>query len=348
VSNSVTITDLVLGNPNSTEDPKIASNFTAIKNWIASPGIAEGDLASNSVSAAKIVDGAVGTAELAGLAVTDSKLAAGAVTATKVASGVVSQSKLRPFVKPTYVTTLPVTMTGSTTYANATPVSSIAFTTSGVPQVGQLVTGTGIASDTVITTVTGSASPYTLGLSQATAQSAGATVTLTVAPQNGDEIVFAADSTNGVNWHLRYRSVSSGGSSSYPWEYLGGAPLMVTAADVNITQPAVPIYNNGSTTLSQTLTFAGDYDITMGVLQNAKNNAYTSIALSGGTSASASDSDAVYSAVSGTDSGIFLTRTLRKTIAAAAVTVTMQHKGAGSQSAYFNNRSLRIAPVRIG
>lgn len=344
MSTSITIQDLVLGNPNSSEDPKIASNFSAIKNWIASPALAQADLAANSVSSAKIVDGAVATAELAGLAVTEAKLASNAVTADKVASGVLAQAKFRPFALPTYVPTIPSTVQGSTTYANTTPVSSVAFTTSGVPQVGQLVTGTGVASDTVITSVTGSASPYTLGLSRATVQSAAATVTLTVAPQNGDEIVYAADSANGVNWHLRYNGSSS---SPYKWEFIGGSPLMATAADVNITQPATPVYNAGSTTLSQALTYAGDYDITMGVLQNAKNNAYTSIALSGGTSAVAVDADAVYSAVSGTDSGIHLTRTLRKTISAAAVTVTMQHKGAGSQSAYFNNRSLRVTPVRV-
>lgn len=344
MSNTPTIQALVLGNSNSTEDPKIAANFTALSNWFTNPGIADTDLASNSVTNAKIAANAVTSDKIASGAVTADDLASNAVTADKVASGVLAQAKFRPFALPTYVTAIPATMTGSTSYADATPVSSIAFTTSGVPQIGQLVTGTGIASDTVITSVTNSSSPYTLGLSRATVQSGAATVTLIVAPQSGDEIVYAADSTNGVNWHLRYNGSSS---SPYKWEYVGGSPLMATAADVNITQPATPIYNNGSTTLSQALTYAGDYDITIGVLQNAKNNAYTSIALSGGTSASAVDADAVYSAVSGTDSGLFLTRTLRKTISAAAVTVTMQHKGAGSQSAYFNNRALRITPVRV-
>jgi len=340
VSTSITIQDLVLGNPNSSEDPKIASNFSAIKNWIASPALAQADLATNSVSSAKIVNGAVATDKLAGLAVTEAKLASNAVTADKVASGVLAQAKFRPFALPTYVSAIPSSFSGLTTTFSS-GASQIAFTMSPAPQKGQLVTGAGIASDTVITDVTGSTT-YTITLSRPTTSASSSVYS--ISSQNGDEVVYAADSANGVNWHLRYNGSSS---SPYKWEFIGGSPLMATAADVNITQPATPIYNNGSTTLSQALTYAGDYDITMGVLQNAKNNAYTSIALSGGTSASAVDADAIYSAVSGTDSGIHLTRTLRKTISAAAVTVTMQHKGAGSQSAYFNNRSLRVTPVRV-
>jgi hypothetical protein len=43
-------------------------------------------------------------------------------------------------------------------------------------------------------------------------------------PFDGQEVFFNADSTNGVIWHLRYRSPASGGGT-YGWEYVGGPPL---------------------------------------------------------------------------------------------------------------------------
>lgn len=41
-------------------------------------------------------------------------------------------------------------------------------------------------------------------------------------PTDGQEIYYVANTTNGVIWHLRYRSASA---SIYKWEFVGGPPL---------------------------------------------------------------------------------------------------------------------------
>jgi hypothetical protein len=44
---------------------------------------------------------------------------------------------------------------------------------------------------------------------------------------DGQECYYLASDTNGVVWHLKYRS---GSASSYKWEYVGGPPLSVESA----------------------------------------------------------------------------------------------------------------------
>jgi len=39
---------------------------------------------------------------------------------------------------------------------------------------------------------------------------------------DGMEVFYQADSSNGVIWHLRARSVANGGSATYPFEFVGG------------------------------------------------------------------------------------------------------------------------------
>ena len=43
---------------------------------------------------------------------------------------------------------------------------------------------------------------------------------LPLVPQFGDQVVYAADATNGVYWLLQYDA-----SGTYPWKFIGGAPL---------------------------------------------------------------------------------------------------------------------------
>jgi hypothetical protein len=67
-------------------------------------------------------------------------------------------------------------------------------------------------------------------------------------PVDGQEIYYAADATNGVIWHLRYRSASS---SSYKWEFVGGSPTRTFTNSTgngnvnwtfsNVVQPNIPL-----------------------------------------------------------------------------------------------------------
>lgn len=76
-------------------------------------------------------------------------------------------------------------------------------------------------------------------------------------PIDGQEVYYAADATNGVIWHLRYRSASS---SSYKWEFVGGPPMSAYnydsgAVTTSGTAYTVVTYTNPSLTLP----LAGDY-----------------------------------------------------------------------------------------
>jgi hypothetical protein len=226
MSTAITIQVPVAGSPNSTEDPKIAANFSALSTWFASPAIATTDLADSAVSSAKIAGGAVIAGKIGTSAVSTDNIADSAITSAKIANSsiitddiadvAVSRSKIRVFTTPSYVTSLPQTITGSGTFASAA--TSITFGgTSATPVVGQAISGTGISSDTVITAVSGTSGSWTLTLNRATTLASSGTYT--VAPQDGDEVYYAADATNGVIWHLRYRAASS---SSYKWEFVGG------------------------------------------------------------------------------------------------------------------------------
>jgi hypothetical protein len=266
MSNSINIQVPVPGQPNSTEDPKIAANFTALAAWLGNPGIQAGDLAAGAVTTAKladstggsdgvttlkIADGAVTTAKVADTAVTAAKLAGSAVTTDKVADASIPSSKIRVFAIPPVVTTLPQTITGSGTFASG--VSSITFGgTSATPVAGQSVSGTGIPSDTVITAVSGTSGSWTLTLNRQT--TAGASGTYTVAPSDKDEVYYLADSTNRILWHLRY---NSGSASAYKWEYVGGSSVATTTASVSVGGN----WTRTGSPLNGTLPFNGDYDI---------------------------------------------------------------------------------------
>lgn len=291
MSSSITITDLVLGNPNSTEDPKIANNFSALKTWFSNPQISSGDLAtgavtsakigngevktanletstsvSTGITSAKIADSAVTTAKIANSTgssdgITTSKLATSAVTTDKISATSVARSKIRVFTVPESVTTLPALMTGTTTFSNATPVTQIAYTTSGVPQVGQAVSGTGIDTDTVITVVSGASSPYTLTLNRPTVQTASGTPTITVKPSDNDEVFYTPSSNTGslATWHMRYNDAVAA------WDYVGGSNIVVwndytASGGANTsTNWSFPAINSG------TIPNTGEYEIVFGV-----------------------------------------------------------------------------------
>jgi len=46
-------------------------------------------------------------------------------------------------------------------------------------------------------------------------------------PVNGQDCYYLADATNGVVWHLKYRSASA---STFKWEYVGGGSLHAEVA----------------------------------------------------------------------------------------------------------------------
>jgi hypothetical protein len=83
-------------------------------------------------------------------------------------------------------------------------------------------------------------------------------ITLPASPSFGDQVIYAADATNGVYWLLQYDA-----SGTYPWKFIGGAPLTASAVGT-YSSPATgstSSYVNSGLSGSPTITapLAGDY-----------------------------------------------------------------------------------------
>jgi hypothetical protein len=179
---------------------------------------------------------------------------------------------------------------------------------------------------------------------------AAATVTvLPGSPVNGQDCYFLADATNGVVWHLKYRSASA---SAYKWEFVGGAALFseVLTAESTASTTYVALTTAGPTV---TLPLAGDYAVTVGATATENSAAWVSAAMSYDIGASAAvDADAAlltntatqFERVQGS-----VNRERRKTgmLATAALTAKYRNAG-GSGTASFQDRWMRVTPVRVG
>lgn len=281
MSNPITIQVPVAGQPNSTEDPKIASNFSNLQAWFSSPGITSSDLANGAITATQLATDAVTTAKIkdstgssdgvttskiATSAVTEAKLASGSVTTDKVGSTAVARSNIRVFTVPAYVTTLPQTITGSGTFTSGS--TSVTFGgTSATPVAGQAFSGTNVASDTVITAVSGSSGSWTLTLNRATTGASSGTYT--VAPQGGDEVYYKPGTAGGYPstgvslpiWHLRYDSSASN------WQFVGGNDLILcegygtSTGAVTVTTP----WQFSSAFSISNIPNAGEYEVSWSV-----------------------------------------------------------------------------------
>lgn len=79
---------------------------------------------------------------------------------------------------------------------------------------------------------------------------------LPLVPQFGDQVVYAADATNGVYWLLQYDA-----SGTYPWKFIGGAPLL-NQHTTNTQYTLTHLASTYSDVLTKAVPLAGDYSIT--------------------------------------------------------------------------------------
>lgn len=161
-------------------------------------------------------------------------------------------------------------------------------------------------------------------------------------PYDGQEIYYSADPTNGVVWHLRYRSAAAG---SYKWEMVGGGPLTSEVATSETTGSAgyVDLATVGP---SITVPLAGDYAITLSSsMDGITIAALTSVKFG---AAAASDADALTIESSGGDIIYHSpSRTIRRNVNSASMVVKLVYKKAlGAPN--FSKRSLVISPIRVG
>ena len=165
-------------------------------------------------------------------------------------------------------------------------------------------------------------------------------------PIDGQEIYYAANATDGVIWHLRYRS---GSSSSYKWEFVGGSPLMTQGTANDSTRTAGGGYGTITGACAAiTLPLAGDYQITMSTYSRntaSSGVAYMSFKIG---SAASSDTDAMFTESLGASNApsLWITRTQIKT-GLSAVTLTPEWKAVTANAAY-RYPAFVVRPVRVG
>lgn len=164
-------------------------------------------------------------------------------------------------------------------------------------------------------------------------------------PTDGDEIYYAADATNGVIWHLRYRSASA---SAYKWEYIGGGPLY-SENSAGITVTSTSYVAAGSADPAVTVPLAGDYDISFGVYgPNMATGTYCYCTIKLG-SAAASDTDSikVYSDAGGEVNS--MSRMIRRTGITISSVLQQQYKADSAATAVsWSLRWMSVRPVRVG
>ena len=169
-------------------------------------------------------------------------------------------------------------------------------------------------------------------------------------PVDGQEVYYAADATNGVIWHLRYRS---GSSSSYKWEYVGGGQIGFWATDASppsITSTSYAAIGSNSVTLP----LAGDYELTWGawvVASSTNSTTLRSVLLKPGSSAPGTDgAQALHCSAQDTNAYPNVTKVAQFTGFSASSTVKVygRHNTAGTLTTLFYWLYLAAVPIRVG
>lgn len=175
-----------------------------------------------------------------------------------------------------------------------------------------------------------------------------ATVTsLPGSPYDGQEVYYLADATNGIVWHLKYRSASG---SAYKWEFVGGTELYaeVDTSEATTSTSYVSLTTTGP---SVTAPLAGDYMLELA--NNCANNtagfsSYATWWIAGLFAPSAPGNiDDMVAASAGANNQYTMRRRRRKNGIAAASLVQAKYAADGN-TATFRYRSISIRPVRVG
>lgn len=163
---------------------------------------------------------------------------------------------------------------------------------------------------------------------------------LPASPVDGQSFYYVADATNGVVWHLRYRSASP---SPYKWEFVGGGVLYTRDTATRNTS-STTYQTTGSPTI--TLPRSGDYEIVfgaefMGTAVNGANSFYLGLHVNG---APVAELNSQYQ-VAGTSAPA--SYTYRHNGATASFVADVRYRSASAASSLFHKMFLSIRPVRL-
>lgn len=169
----------------------------------------------------------------------------------------------------------------------------------------------------------------------------GLVTSLPTSPAVGDRCTYKADNTNGIFWELVYDA-----SGSYPWKYVGGAPL-INEVDTDESTTSTTYANLATTGPSLTTPLAGDFIIEHGMesyCTAATIEGYMSYAIGG---SAAVDADYISSYMPTSGYSTTPARSNRQNSIAASTAFVCKYKVNGG-TGQFRKRWLKITPVRVG
>lgn len=167
---------------------------------------------------------------------------------------------------------------------------------------------------------------------------------LPASPTDGQEIMYAADPTNGILWHLRYRA---GSASAYKWEWAGGSELFheVPTQQSTGSTSYVDLATVGP---SITVPLAGDYQVVYGAGGVAPGSNYWIFSLKIGAATAVDNDEGVYDSSGAAPSNERkLERTDRLLAVPASTVLKLQYRVSGG-TGNFRDRRLFVRPIRVG
>ena len=177
--------------------------------------------------------------------------------------------------------------------------------------------------------------------------------TLPTSPVDGQEIYYAADATNGVIWHLRYRS----GGGTYKWEFVGGSALRGEDNDFRAITNQTAFVSLPTDPIAVSIPLAGEYAVlqTSQVLVPAGANNFGGISLaitnaSDTVQTAATDSTGEFISNPTGDGGTGSVAVAHNiyTITTAGWKLREQARTGGNYTCTFGRRRIIITPVRVG
>ena len=169
---------------------------------------------------------------------------------------------------------------------------------------------------------------------------------------DGMEVFYRADSSNGVIWHLRARSVANGGDATLPGEFVGGGALAVTPlGEVNGATLAAATFADLSTAITATVPLAGDYFVQAQASVFFGTTTTASIGIKVGATApvfGSTGNTSSTTATANTYAAMSLGRLITGVPASTALTLQFRSAVIQSTSAFRHGAGFSITPIRVG
>jgi microcystin-dependent protein len=227
------------------------------------------------------------------------------------------------------------TFNSSTTYANTVPTKSAGLG-SGDNMPPFLVTNYIIKATSSIPrggTALGSTPPIVTALP--------------VNPQFGEVVTYAANATDGIYWTLQYDA-----SGTYPWKFVGGAPLH-NAVNADQTTTSTSFTDLGTVGPSVTAALPGDYDVNFGSRSwNSLTNNETQMGISfAGAAVDTGAGDHIFNFMGAGGSpapgGAWHTAKVIRRTGFAGGSIAAKYRSQPGGTSWFSHRYMTVTPVRV-